>query len=55
MVTLLATELERRRELSRLKKTELIDWIIQIETAHATTADAIGALRDRVTTAYEDV
>lgn len=47
-------ELARRRQLSRLSKTELIDWIIQIETAHATTATAIGALRDRVTTAYEE-
>ena len=49
------TQLERRRELSRLTKPELIDWIIQIETAHANTADEIGALRDRVTTAYEEV
>lgn len=50
----MASELERRKELSRLTKIELIDWIIQIETAHATTATAIGALRDRVTTAYEE-
>lgn len=50
----MATQLERRRELSRLTKPELIDWIIQIETTHAATGDAIGALRDRVTTAYEE-
>ena len=51
----MASELERRRELSYLTKTQLIDRIIQIETAAATTANAIGALRDRVTTAYEEV
>lgn len=48
------SELQRRRQLSRMSKTELIDWIIQVETALANTATAIGALRDRVTTAYEE-
>lgn len=42
------TELERRRELTRLTKTELIDWIMQIESAHGQAEAATTALRQRI-------
>lgn len=46
------SNLERRRELSKLTKRELIDWIIQAEQGQATTTAALVALRDRVDHAY---
>lgn len=38
----------RRRELSRRTKAELIDWIIQIERAHADAPAATTQLRNRI-------
>lgn len=42
------TELERRRQLARLTRAELIDWVIQIEQAPNTATQATQHLRTRI-------
>ena len=46
------SELLRRRELAGMSKPELIDWVVQLETANTATQTALTALRERIGTAY---
>lgn len=48
------SDLSRRRELAAMTKAELIDWIIQIEGNAKRTQDAINAMKERITAAYEE-
>ena len=40
--------LQRRRQLTNLTKAELVDWIIQLETALNNTRHTLNAFRARV-------
>ncbi len=48
------SDLQRRRELAGMSKTELVDWVIQLETSSKRTEQAINALKQRIADAYGD-
>lgn len=47
LTTAVKTDLQRRRELKRLPKPELIDYIVRVE-------NSLAALSDRIDHAYGD-